>query len=158
MKARLVSAIVLAGAVSLGVSGCGFVTPAATTYEYAPSDGVSANVGEVLVRNALIVVDDSNSNFNLAMTTVNDGKKASELEISIVIKGARDSKTVTAEPGATQFGNAKQGQEQIVFTDLKAKAGQTVVAYFSADGGPEVKQYVPVLGGELKEYKPLVVK
>lgn len=158
MKARLVSAVVLASAVALGTTGCGFFTPQATSYEYAPSDGVNVDVDAVLVRNALFIVNDEATNFNLTMSTVSEAKSAEELTVTAVIDGVRSTKQITVEPGSTQFGNAEEGQEQIVFTDLDAKAGQTISVFFSTAGSDEVEQYVPVLDGTLEEYKPLVVK
>lgn len=157
VKARLVSAVVLAAAVSLGTAGCGLITPQATSYEYAPSDGVNVNTGDIRVRNALFIVNDDATTFNLTMTAVNEATEARTLTITLAIDGVRTSKTITLEPGLTQFGNASKGQELIVFTDLDAKAGQTIAAYFQANGADEAEQFVPVLDGTLAEYKPLVV-
>lgn len=158
MKARLVSAVVLASVVALGTAGCGFITPQATNYEYAPSDGVNVTAGAVEIRNALFITNDSATTFNLTMTAVTAAKSAENLTITIVVDSERSSKEITVEPGLTKFGNAKDGQEQIVFTDLDLKAGQTALAYFEVAGNEPVKQYVPILDGSLKEYKPLVVK
>lgn len=157
MKARLVSAVVLAATVALSTAGCGFITPQATNYEYAPSDGVNVTAGPIAVRNALFVTNDDATTFNLSMTTVNEDSSAKNLTVTLVIESERTTKQITVEPGLTEFGNAEDGQEQIVFNDLELKAGQTVLAYFEASGAEPVKQYVPVLDGSMKEYTPLVV-
>lgn len=157
MKARLVSAVVLASAVALSTAGCGFITPQATSYEYAPSDGVNVTAGSVKVRNALIITNEDASTFNLSMTVVNEDQSAHDLSVTLVIDSERTSKQITVESGLTEFGNAEDGQEQIVFNDLDLKAGQTALAYFEVTGVEPVEQYIPVLDGTLPEYKPLVV-
>lgn len=157
MPARFLVAAALASTVVLGASGCSLFSVQATSYEYAPSDGVSVDAGDVKVRNALIVVNDSGTVFNLAMSTVNETEQPIELNIALVIDGQRSEKVVTVEPGLTQFGNPSRGQETIVFNDLKAKAGQTVAGYFQSGSSEERKQYVPVLDTTLAEYKPLAL-
>lgn len=157
MKARFVSALALAATVAVGTAGCSFITPQATSYQYAPSDGVSINAGDVKVRNALFIVNDDNSLFNLTMTTVNDTESAKSLSVTLVIGDERVSQDVTVPPRLTQFGNPEKGQETITFTGLDATAGQTIKAFFEAGYSGEVEQYVPVLDGTLAEYKPYVL-
>ena len=157
MKARLVSAVVLAAAVALSTAGCGFITPQATNYEYAPSDGVNVTIGDVDVRNALFITNDDATKFNLSMTAVSAEKSAQDLKITLVIDGERSSKQLAIKPGLTKYGNKQDGQELIVFTDLDLKAGQTVLAYFEVPGIEPAEQYIPVLDGSMKEYEPLVV-
>lgn len=155
MKARLVSSVVLAAAVALGATGCGLFAPQATSYEYAPSDGVSVNAGDVKVRNALFVTNDDASAFNLSFTAV-VGEKAQTLKITTVVDGVRTSQEVSLKSGSTQFGDKKAGEKTVVFSGIKAEAGQTITTYFQAGSSDEVKQAVPVLDGTLAEYKPLV--
>lgn len=157
MKARLVSSVVLAASVALGVTGCSLFSTQATSYEYAPSDGVSVNAGDVKVRNALFVANDDSTAFNLAFTAVNPSETAETLTITAVVDGVRTSEEIRLQSGSTQFGNPKKGQETVVFSGIKAEAGQTVVTYFQSGSSDEVEQYVPVLDGTLAEYKPLVL-
>lgn len=157
MKARLISALALAATVAVGTAGCAFITPQATTYEYAPSDGVSVNAGDVKVRNALFIVNDDNSVFNLTMTTVNDTDSEKSLVVTLVIGGERMTKEVAVPPRLTQFGNPEKGQETVTFDELDARAGETIKTFFEADYSGEVEQYVPVLDGTLVEYKPYVL-
>lgn len=157
VKARLITSVVLAGAVALGTTGCGFFVPVETKYEYAPSDGVNLNAGDVRVRNALFIVNEDATAFNLTMSTINTTNKASKLNITAVIDGKRTEKSIIVEPGATQYGNPEKGQETLVFADLGAKAGQTIQVFFQSGSSDEVEQYVPVLDGTLAEYAPLVV-
>lgn len=157
MKARLVSALALAATVAVGTAGCAFVTPQATSYQYAPSDGVSVNAGDVLVRNALFIVNNDGSIFNLTMTTVNETESAKSLTVTLAIGGERVTQDVAVPPRLTQFGNPEKGQETITFENLDARAGETIKVFFEADYSGEVEQYVPVLDGTLKEYKPYVL-
>jgi len=158
VKARLVSAVVLASAVAFGSAGCGLMTPQATMYQYAPSDGVSIDVSETLkVRNALIIVNDDETAFNFTMTTVNDDESDQTMVITLVIDGERITQEVILPPRLTLFGNPEKEQETVVFSDLDVKAGQTVEAFFAVNGSGEVRQYVPILDATLKEYKPYVL-
>jgi hypothetical protein len=158
VKARLVSAVVLASVVAFGAAGCGFTTPQATSYQYAPSDGVSINASDtVKVRNALIIVNDDETAFNLTMTTVNEAESDQTMTVTIVLDGERISEEVTVPPRTTLFGNPEKGQETVVFSDLALKAGQTAQTFFEVDGSGEVRQYVPILDGTLVEYKPYVL-
>lgn len=158
MKARLFSAVIVAAAVAFSTTGCGFLTPKATTYEYAPSDGVSIDVGDaVKVRNALFIVNQDESEFNLTMTTVNNTEVTETLNVILVIDGDRISQEVSIPPRLTQFGNPEKDQELVVFPGLDAQAGQTILAFFQSGGSEEVRQYVPILDGTLEEYKPFVL-
>ena len=73
MKARLAASAALALGLALGASGCSMVTYQATTEHYDASDGVSLNVGELKVRNALVVSEDGVDG-NLVMSVVNTGE------------------------------------------------------------------------------------
>src|ERR1700710_1284550 len=73
VKARVAASVALALAVAFGTAGCGFVAPQATTKHYDASDGVGGTVGQIDVRNAMIITDASDGTVgNLVVTLVNN--------------------------------------------------------------------------------------
>ena len=59
MKARLAASAALAIVLALGASGCAMLTYQATTEKYDASDGVSADIGDLDLRNILLVSEDA---------------------------------------------------------------------------------------------------
>src|SRR6185369_8499035 len=90
----------LAIAVTLGTAGCGFLAPQSTTRHYDASDGVSGNVGDIAVRNALIVTGDGSVG-NLVVTLVNNGSVAHRVQIERAT-GSQESTYVTVRAGQTK--------------------------------------------------------
>lgn len=150
LKTRIVPAIVLAAAVSLGTAGCGFIVPQATTYEYAPSDGINVDLPNVDVRNLMLVVGDKEA--NIVFTGVNDTDSPVRVSIKFVEDGkAVAQSNVTVAPGLTPFGT----DEPILVTIPGIMAGSMVTAFIESDG-IEIEREVPVLDGTLAEYAELV--
>ncbi|WP_431277973.1 hypothetical protein [Leifsonia poae] len=158
MKARVVASVVLALAVAFGTTGCGLFAPQATTKHYDASDGVSGNVGQIDVRNAMIVTDAKNGEVgNLVVTLVNNDSKS----VSLSIK-AGDNSTSTAEV------TVKPGQVKLLGEKPTASSGNVFIPDFSAQPGSLYKVYfqygdetglqlqVPVLDGQLPAYQSLV--
>lgn len=78
MRARFAASILIAGALLLGSSGCTFTAGIPTDFPYASADGADLTVGQVKVRNALLV-SDGGENASLAMAVSNDGDQAVEV-------------------------------------------------------------------------------
>ena len=57
MKVRIVVAAALALGVAFGTAGCNLIQPQATTTPYDASDGVGINVGDLSLRNLMIISD-----------------------------------------------------------------------------------------------------
>lgn len=158
MKARVAASVAIALAVAFGTAGCGFIAPQATTKHYDASDGVSGTVGEIDVRNAMIITDAKNGTVgNLVVTLVNNDTKSHSLMIQ-----AND------EPTATARVTVQPGQVKVLGEDPKAETGNVFIPNFDAKPGSlfsvffqygdqtGVKLRVPVLDGVLPEYKSLV--
>ncbi|MBO1902277.1 DNA modification methylase [Leucobacter weissii] len=161
MKTRIASSIALAAGIAFGATGCGLIAPQATTYSYAPSDGVEANVGDIAVRNLLLVASESGESFNVVFTAVNATSAPVQLRISFV--GADEaaveaSADFPVDPGTVRFGDP---EGDALLTSLVAipgiSAGDTVTAYLQIAGTPDVELQVPVLDGTLAEYQPYVL-
>ncbi len=158
MKARAAAAVVLALAVAFGTAGCGFLAPQATTKHYDASDGVSGTVGQIDVRNALIITDAKNGTVgNLVVTFVNNDTKSHRVAIQAG-DNASETSYVTVEPGQVkEVGTDPEAETGNVFlTNFSALPGSLFSVYFQYGDETGVKLDVPVLDGGLSEYKDLV--
>ena len=150
MKTRIAPAIALAVGVTLGATGCGLLAPQATTYAYAPSDGIDVNLPGVDVRNLLVLKEDGDA--NIVFTGVNAGEEPQRVSIRFVEDGTQiGQRNFTLAPGLTTFG--VDAPETVSLDDVQN--GSTVTAFVEG-GGQEVEREVPVLGNELAEYAELV--
>lgn len=96
-SARGAAALALAAA-TLGLSGCQWTSPITTQLHYDASDGVSTQVGDVHVLNALIVATEENGPGNLVGTLENRGTQATTVPVSVA--GASVAQ-VEVPPGQT---------------------------------------------------------
>ncbi len=158
MKARVAASVALALAVAFGTAGCGFVAPQATTKHYDASDGVSGDVGQVNVRNAMIITDAQDGTVgNLVVTLVNTDSQSHR----VTIQGGDQSNatvTVTVKPGEVKELGAHPDAStgNVFFTNFGAKPGSLFPVYFQYGGAIGVNLQVPVLNGGLPDYKALV--
>ncbi|NQX29792.1 hypothetical protein HQQ81_20790 [Microbacteriaceae bacterium VKM Ac-2854] len=152
MKARIAASIVLAVGVAMGTAGCNLIAPQATTYHYDPSDGVSANVGDIAVRNAMIISDDGELG-NLVVTVVNSGTEDIDLDVQYETAGGLGSATITAEPGTTVVG--EHGDQVVQLEDLGTVAGSLITTYFSYGSEEQAEALVPVLTSDMESYSTL---
>lgn len=150
MKTRIISVAALATAIALGTTGCGFLVPQATLYEYAPSDGVNLELPGIDVRNLLIVAGDSEA--NVVFTAVNNEQDSVRVGLKIADQGQQIAQTnVSLSPGLTVVG---VDEKQIVSAP-GLMPGSTIAVYLEANG-VEIEKQVPVLDGTLAEYEELV--
>jgi hypothetical protein len=159
VKARVAASVVLALAVALGASGCGLVAPQATTKHYDASDGISGNVGQVDVRNAMIIAGDKGGTVgNLVVTLVNTDSKSHRVRISAGQEGSTPA-YVTVEPGQVkELGRDPQsgGASTVLIPQFDAKPGALFPVYFQYGDATGLDLKVPVLDGGLPEYSSLV--
>lgn len=158
MKIRIASSIALAAALTLGATGCSLIAAQDTLIQYAPSDGVDANVSGVEVRNLMLIADESGEQQNVVFTGINAGDKAKQLTISFMADGQQLATSEFEIPaGTTKFGDPEGEGTPVLVKLPEAKAGTLVDAYLSTPGGAEVQHQIPVLDGSLKEYRPYVL-
>ena len=152
MKARLAASAALALGIAIGGSGCAMITYQATTEKYDPSDGVSADLGTIDLRNVLVVSEDGEEG-NLIASISNTGEDDATLEIEVVETG--DTFEVDVDAGETVSLGAAD-EEPLLIADLGAEVGGLVAIYFQ-HGTEEGRELgVPVLDGRLPEYEDLV--
>lgn len=161
MKFRAVAAAALALALGAGLTGCNLISPQRTTMEYAASDGVNAEVGDLQVRNALLVVDTDTEEVteaNLVLAVVTNSTEETKLEV--VIDGGSTAtipvKKDAENKGLVAVGFGEAGPEPVTG---KFTSGGTVTVTFRS-GDAEATTKVPVLGAEdpanvLDEYETL---
>lgn len=158
MKARLAASAALALGIALGASGCSMLTYQATTEHYDASDGVSAGVGDLDLRNILIVSDDGVDG-NLVMTVVNNGTDDIDLGVQFG-EGGGDTHEIEIEAGSSvTFGvDDVEGTdviEPLLLEGIDTQPGSLLPVYFQYDGAEGVEKLVPVLDSSLPEYKQL---
>lgn len=142
-RARVTASIVLAAAVALGTTSCNLFAPQATLKIYDPSDGVSATVGEVAVRNALVLADDEDSGF-LLVTVINKGESAHAVSLQVGSGEDRQELTVTVDGGSTT--TFSTGDERRLAIDPLGVQPGAVTPMFVTYGREEgVEVDVPVL-------------
>ena len=160
MRARRAASVVLASAVVLlSTAGCTFFAPQTTLKPYDPSDGVNTQIGDVYIRNVLLLTEDGND-ASLLVNVVNETDNGQNVKFqyegtdSDGTTGKVD-KSVFANPGtATSIGG--HGNNQIVLTGINAKPG-TLFPVFVQYGDQTGKQLlVPVLDGTIKPYDELL--
>lgn len=150
VKTRLFSSLALAAVLATGLTGCGLTAPIATLEQYAPSDGIDANVAAVEVRNLMLITGAEGREFNVVFTAVNTTQKSERLGIDFV--GANGSAKASAQfevkPGSNLFGEL-DGEHSIVSMN-GVRPGSMVKAFLQTQGG-DVEVNVPVIDGTLKD-------
>lgn len=157
MKNRIVSSLALAAAITLGATGCSLISVQSTLEEYAPSDGVSIDAGDVQLRNMLLVTAEEEGNYNLVFTAQNNAAETQPLDLTIVQDGSRLETSLEVEPGMTRFGNPDEGENVVIVSGLTAPAGAGVDVYAQSGASNDEKHFLPVLDGTLPEYRPYVL-
>ena len=158
MKARLAASAALAIGLALGASGCSMLTYQATTEHYDASDGVSLDVGDLDLRNVLVVSEDGEDG-NLIMTVVNNGDDDVELGVQFG-EGGGEVQTIEIEAGSTvAFGvEAAESEEQLeplLLEGIDTQPGALLTMYFQYGDVEGIDKQVPVLDARLPEYADL---
>ncbi|MCC9198391.1 hypothetical protein QNO08_01855 [Arthrobacter sp. zg-Y820] len=143
---RAAAAGVIALAV-LGVSSCSAVNEQATVREYSPSDGIVENVGEVELRNILVVSNGDGEAGRLLGTVVNASPEA--VDFSLALGGT----TLTWNIGAGDkvvFEDTPSSEVTVPNVDTLPGTGLRADA---SNGTETVDLDVPVVDGTLESYR-----
>lgn len=152
VKARIAASVVLAVGVALATAGCNLVAPQATRKIYDPSDGVGATVGDLAIRNAMIVSDDGEAG-TLIVTLVNSTDEALSVEVQYEGSAGRTSDTVDAVPGRTEV--RPDSTEAVQMDDIDTIPGGLLPVYFQYGSEQGKELLVPVLTNALEAYSTL---
>ena len=127
------------------------LTYQATTEHYDASDGVSVNVGDLDVRNILVVSDDGEDG-NLVLTVVNTGEDDVELGVQVG-EGGSEPLIIEVEAGATV--SLGGDEEPLLLEGIDTQPGALLPIFFQYGTAEGIEKLVPVLDGRLPEYADL---
>jgi hypothetical protein len=166
VKIRAVAASALALALAAGLTGCNMISPQRTTMEYAASDGINVDLGEVHVRNMLLLANPDGSQANVVFAAVNGTTESAQLNLTINGTAVNLPLTYNPESDITEVGFGEEGEHLV---SGSFETGTTVevefeATYTAADGTRQTvtdTHRVPILGDEeaqhvLEEYQTLV--
>jgi hypothetical protein len=122
---------------------------------YDPSDGVGTEIGELALRNIMLITNDAGEG-NLVMTVVNSGGNDVSLNVQYTDGGSQINKTidVPSEPALMQVGDGPGAA--VLFSGSDVIPGGLTPIYFQYAENPGELVLVPVLDGTLPEYELLV--
>lgn len=154
--ARSATAAALGAALVLGaLTGCTFITPQATTEHYDPSDGIGATVGDLQIRNALLLTADGTTG-SLLINVDNPTKYGVQVKVQYenADKTKVDENVYVNGGSVASFGGPDA--KRILLSGIDAPAG-TLFPVFIQYGDVSGKQlWVPVLDGSMSQYADLV--
>ncbi|POH61287.1 hypothetical protein [Arthrobacter glacialis] len=152
-RLQRLSLIAAIGVGALAFTGCSAINQQSTTLVYSASDGVRKNMGQLELRNVLIVSEAAGSPGRLIGTFYNQ----SAADITLTISGAQGSQTeVTVKPG-TPLVLDTVGDKAILSTMAQPPGAMETLELRQSGGATETATLqVPVLDGTLAEYKNLL--
>jgi hypothetical protein len=152
VKSRVAASIALAAALLVGTTGCTFGANIATQEDYDPSDGVGVEVGELAIRNALLI-GETGDELNLVMTVASSADVNRRLIVQWEAEGERVSEAIVVQAGERTRVGGPDDEIQIVLEGTGATIGGLVPVFFSYTGVEGAEIAVPVLDGALPEYE-----
>lgn len=152
MRTRIASSIAAAVVTVLTLTGCGFVTPVANLEPYDPSDGVGTELGDLALRNVLLIANDSNE-ATLVMTVVNKADDDIVLNMQYGDADVRVTESVSLPGGNTRTNVGDAPETTVVVSDAELVLGTLFPIYFEYGSVPGEVVLVPVLDGSLPEYE-----
>ncbi|WP_104192042.1 hypothetical protein [Cryobacterium sp. Y82] len=154
MRARIAASVVLAAGILLGTSACGFFAAPATSIAYNASDGVSGEVGEIHIRNAMLFSTDGEL-ANLVVSVVNPTDSVQSLLVQYESSTGKVSQNVPVEPNTTvTFGT--DGAASVVLENMDSQPGSLFPVFFQYGEETGIELLLPVLTGFQEEYDGLL--
>jgi hypothetical protein len=145
---RFISAAALTGAFALGLTGCAYLTPQATTIEYSASDGANGAVGDVRIANLLALSEDG-ADVALVGRLTNNGDGNAQVKIASV-DFPEISTTVSVPEGEYVDLGA---EEDVILEGIDAEVGGDLHLFVQYGDSEPTTLDVPVLDGSLPEYE-----
>lgn len=154
MRVRIATSVVLAAGILLGTSACNFLTPQATTTHYDAGDGVSGNVGDVAIRNAILLSNDG-STANLLVTVINQGDSAHSLNVQYSTDAEKVTQKVTVKANSSVTIGTPDAPT-VTLENIDTPPGALFPVFLQYGDETGVELLVPVLDGTLNEYSTLM--
>jgi len=153
-RVQRLSLIAAIGIGALAFTGCSAINPQSTTMNYSASDGVKLDMGNLELRNVLIVSGGADAPGRVLGTFYN----TSASDITLTIGGARGSQTeVTVKAGGNPVVLDGKADKAILSTISSPPGAMEALNLRQSGGGTETATLnVPVLDGTLAEYKSMV--
>ena len=169
MKMRVAASVAVTALVTGALSGCMFFTPQQTARSYTPSDGVNGHVGDVAIRNVLLLTDEAPSTSqaaNMLGVLVNSGDSAKTVTLQYATSSGTESTTLTVpangllslrpNPATQTDASVPTAARDVQLQDVDAVPGGLFTIGFAVSGSNPVSLSVPVLTGTLEEYASLL--
>ena len=130
----------------LGTAGCSAVNEQATTREYSPSDGIVENIGDLQLRNILVVSNGNGEPGRLIGTFVNDS--ADSQSFSLAVGGSTLSWDL---PAGGKVVLEDEPNETVSVVEVEAGSG--IDGQLKLDG-ETTELDIPVVNGDQPNYRP----
>ncbi len=141
-----------AGSLALALTtmtGCGYINPQQTSEQYVASDGVSADLGPLQLRNIMIISAGENQPGRLLGAVYN----SSSQDVKLTVNGAEGSQTQVPVK-ANSYTLLNDSTDEAILSTTGDIPGSLVDVKVSEDGTDVTKSVsVPVLDASLPEYK-----
>jgi len=152
VRRRIIAPFALAVFFLAGATGCTLSAEIATEKAYEASDGVGAVMGDVVLRNVLLI-SNGQGQAKLVMTVVNSTKA----DLSLLVQyGDGASRTTEALPITALPQRTRVGEDDalaLVMASDNLAAGALFPVYFQYGDVPGELLFVPILDGALPEYE-----
>lgn len=154
MRARIAATVVLAAGILIGTTGCNLIAPQATQIQYDPSDGVGADVGEVDIRNALLIANEDGTSASLIASLVNRGDSAHRVRVQWEGDAGEVTEEITVPARSSLVLGGGEGTT-LTLRELDVQPGSLFPVFFQYGEETGAEMLVPVLTDALEEYSNL---
>lgn len=157
LKSRAAASALLAAALTVGITACSLGSPQ-LPQTYDPSDGIGADIGDLDVRNALLVTTDG-TRASLVVSVINQTTTQQALTVqykstSSTAAAGRASVNLTVPASSTVTYGFKTS-DQVVLEGIDTQPGALFPVYFQSGNAEGSELGVPVLDATLSEYSTL---
>lgn len=127
----------------MALSGCQVMSPIQTNIPYEPADGVAVDLGDVLIRDFLVISDAKGGAGTLSGMVVNSGAKPVTITFSAGETGGSTMAEVLA--GAQARLSGAGGADSVTLPVIDAAPGDIIKITVSTPAGGASEVSVPVL-------------
>lgn len=155
LKVRAAVSALLAAVLAVGVAGCSFTNgDIILPRVYDPSDGVGAEIGELDVRNALLVAG-ADERASLVVSIINPTAESQPLTVQYEAGSAGRTSIDLTIPSQSTVTYGYGESDQIVLEGIDTTPGALFSVYFQSGSAEGRDLPVPVLDTTLAEYRTL---
>ncbi|MCC3273740.1 hypothetical protein MUK71_02490 [Arthrobacter zhangbolii] len=134
----------------LGSAGCSAVNDQATTAQYAPSDGIVENVGDLQLRNVLVVSDGFGEPGRLIGTILNDSSETQSFTLAV------GGSTLPWDlPAGEKVVFEDEPQEKVLVQTVEDEPGTGIDGQLTVNG-ESTGLNIPVVNGDNQDYAPFL--